>query len=604
MAYRAPILRLISYGASHRRQVVLAATSSVLNKVFDLAPPALIGMAVDIVVEREASLLGRLGLEDLGQQLGFLAVLTVLIWGLESLFEFMLKWWWRNLAQTLQHELRLDAYRHLQGLEMAWFEDRSSGGLLAILNDDVNQLERFLDGGANDLIQVGTTVIVISAAFIWISPGVAFLALLPIPVILMGSFRFQERIAPRYLNVRERAARVAGQLANNIQGIETIKSYVSEQHEVERIARLSEEYRVANRAAIGLSSAFSPMIRMVIVVGFTATLVYGGLLALEGVIAVGSYSVLIFLTQRLLWPLTRLGTTFDDYQRAMASTTRVLDLLDTQPQVVSGTIAPDAVDGDIVFDGVGFAYPDREPLLVDFNLEIPAGSTVAVVGPTGSGKSTLVRLLLRLYEPQAGSITLDGTPLSQMDLSALRGAIGLVSQSVFLFSGSVRENIAYGTFGASNGEVAEAASAAEAMAFIRALPDGMRTLVGERGQKLSGGQQQRLSLARAILKDPPILVLDEATSAVDNVTEAAIQRSLVRVAAGRTTIVIAHRLSTIRHADQIVVMQGGRLVASGTHDTLLAQGGIYAELWRVQTGARATTSHPVGDVLHSGSEGP
>jgi len=584
MSSRAPLIRLLSYAAHHRRQVTLATTSSVLNKIFDLAPPMLIGMAVDIVVERQDSLLGRLGVEDLHYQLGVLAVLTVLIWGLESLFEFALKWWWRNLAQTLQHELRLDAYGHIQNLEMAWFEDRSTGGLMAILNDDINQLERFLDGGANDLIQVGTTVVVISAAFFWISPGVATLSLLPIPVILWGSFRFQARIAPRYLAVRERAAQVAGQLSNNLQGIETIKSFVAETHEVDRVAALSDDYRVANRSAIGLSSAFSPMIRMVIVVGFTATLVYGGMLAIDGVIAVGSYSVLIFLTQRLLWPLTRLGTTFDDYQRAMASTSRVLDLLDTEPDIVSGDVAPTSVAGHIRFDSVGFAYPDRDPILSEFDLDIPAGSTLAVVGPTGSGKSTLVRLMLRFYDPQHGVITLDGTPLSDLKLSALRGSVGLVSQSVFLFSGTVRDNIAYGTFGSSDAEIASAAAAAEATEFIEELPDGMRTAIGERGQKLSGGQQQRLSLARAILKNPPILVLDEATSAVDNKTEAAIQRSLAKVSKGRTTIVIAHRLSTIRHADHIVVMEDGRIAEAGTHEALLAIEGLYAHLWRVQTG--------------------
>ena len=584
MSTRHPLFRLLAYASHHRWQVRLATLSSILNKVFDLAPPALIGMAVDIVVEREASLLGRMGVEDLKVQLAVLAVLTVLIWGLESVFEFALKWWWRNLAQTLQHELRLDAYGHIQGLQMSWFEDQSSGGLLAILNDDVNQLERFLDGGANDLIQVGTTVLVIGAAFFWISPGVATLALLPIPVILLGSFGFQARIGPRYLEVRQRSARVAGQLANNLQGIETIKSFVAEAHEVERVSGLSEAYRLANRKAIGLSSAFSPMIRMVIVVGFTATLVYGGILALDGVIAVGSYSVLIFLTQRLLWPLTRLGATFDDYQRAMASTTRVLDVLDTPPEIVSGAVVPERVEGHLRFENVSFAYPGRPPLLVNFNLDIPAGSTVAVVGPTGSGKSTLVRLLLRFYDPQGGQIRLDGTSLDALDLRTLRASVGLVSQTGFLFAGTVRENIAYGSFDATDAKVAEAATAAEAMAFIDTLPEGLSTRVGERGQKLSGGQQQRVSLARAILKDPPILVLDEATSAVDNRTEAAIQRSLTRVSEGRTTLVIAHRLSTIRGADHIVVMREGCLVERGTHETLLEAEGVYADLWRVQTG--------------------
>ncbi len=584
MSSRAPLLRLVSYAAEHRRQVFLATSSSILNKFFDLAPPALIGMAVDIVVERQDSLLARMGVEDVRHQLGVLAIVTVVIWALESLFEFALKWWWRNLAQTLQHELRLDAYGHIQGLEMAWFEDRSTGGLMAILNDDINQLERFLDGGVNDLIQVATTVVVISAAFFWISPGVATLSLLPIPVILWGSFRYQARIAPRYLDVRERAARVAGQLSNNLQGIETIKSFVAEEHEIERIAALSEQYRVANRRAIGLSSAFSPMIRMVIVVGFTATLVYGGLLALDGAIAVGSYSVLIFLTQRLLWPLTRLGTTFDEYQRAMASTTRVLDLLDTEAVIVSGDTTPVGVVGHIAFEKVGFAYPGRDPILSDFDLDIPAGSTLAVVGQTGSGKSTLVRLLLRFYDPRHGKITLDGTALPELEFSALRSCIGLVSQSVFLFSGSVRENIAYGAPNSTDEQIAVAAAAAEAAEFIEELPQGMNTAIGERGLKLSGGQRQRLSLARAILKDPPILVLDEATSAVDNKTEAAIQRSLARVSRGRTTIVIAHRLSTIRHADHIVVMHEGRIAEEGSHEELVALDGVYAKLWRVQTG--------------------
>jgi ATP-binding cassette subfamily B protein len=316
--------------------------------------------------------------------------------------------------------------------------------------------------------------------------------------------------------------------------------------------------------------------------------VIGGLQAWRGTIAIGTYSFLVFVTQRLLWPLTTLGRTLDDYQRAMASARRVLDLLDTPIAIPSGDrrLETDRVRGELHFESVSFAYADRQPLLQGLDLVVPAGSTLGIVGATGSGKSTIVKLLLRLYELQGGRILLDGVPIHTLNLRDLRRAIGLVSQEVFLFHGTVAENIAYGTFAATRAAIERAAVLAEAAAFIAALPHGYDTLVGERGQRLSGGQRQRIALARAILKDPPVLVLDEATAAVDNETEAAIQRSLERITADRTTVVIAHRLSTVRHADRIVVMEHGRIVESGDHETLLRRGGAYAGLWRVQAGLR------------------
>jgi len=585
----APALqRLTAALHPHRRLVWLAAGCSVLNKLFDLAPPVLIGLAVDVVVKQNTSWLAAWGVSSVPGQLGVLAVLSFGIWSAESLFEYLYALLWRNLAQTVQHELRQEAYGHLQQLEMAFFEQGSTGRLMAILNDDINQLERFLDQGANEILQLLTTVLAVGGAMVLLSPMVAGVAFIPIPVILWGSLRFQKRLAPRYREVRERAGDLASRLSNNLGGMLTIKSYAAETWELGRLAEDSQAYRLSNGRAIRLSAAFIPLIRFAILFAFLAILVIGGLQAWQGVIAVGTYSFLVFITQRLLWPLTTLGRTLDDYQRAMASTSRVLDLLDTPIAIASGdqALPRQQVRGAIHFQAVDFAYDGRKPLLQGFNLEIPAGSTIGIVGATGSGKSTIVKLLLRLYEIQGGQILLDGQGIQGLKLQDLRQAIGLVSQEVFLFHGTVAENIAYGSFGAPRAAIEQAAVLAEAAGFIETLPEGYDTVVGERGQRLSGGQRQRIALARAILKNPPVLVLDEATAAVDNETEAAIQRSLDRITASRTTLVIAHRLSTVRHADQIVVMEQGRIVESGHHDDLIGRDGPYANLWRVQAGLR------------------
>ncbi len=578
--------RLINSLRKDRFLIITAITCSTLNKIFDLAPPVLIGLAVDVIVREESSWLSTIGFNSVPSQLGILAFLSFIIWSAESFFEYLYGILWRNLAQTTQHNLRIKAYNHLQKLEMSFFESDNSGRLMAILNDDINQLERFLDHGANQILQLVVTVLLVGGAMAFMAPGVALLAFLPIPVILFGSIRFQSILAPRYKQVREKAGDLSSLLNNNIGGILTIKSFTNEAWELERLREFSESYRKSNGKAIRLSAAFIPLIRFAILFAFLAILVIGGLNAWRGEMAVGTYSFLVFITQRLLWPLTTLGHTLDEYQRSMASTNRVLDLIDTPFLISSGNIKLDPKDilGRVCFKGVDFHYQNRQSILKNFNLEIQAGSTIGIVGPTGSGKSTLVKLLLRLYPITSGQIFLDNLPIDKISLKDLRKSIALVSQEAYLFQGTIAENIAYGDPKASIEKINQAAELAEASEFINDLPEGLETKVGERGQKLSGGQRQRISLARAILKDAPILILDEATASVDNETEAAIQRSLLKITRNRTTIVIAHRLSTVRNADQIVVIDKGNIVETGDHEALLKTNSTYNQLWKVQAG--------------------
>ncbi|MGL5034717.1 MAG: ABC transporter ATP-binding protein, partial [Microcystaceae cyanobacterium] len=331
-----PLQQLLAYCQGDRRLLWQAIICSILNKLFDLAPPGLIGLAVDVVIQQQNSLIAQMGISSVSGQLLFLSVISAIIWGLESIFEYAYQRFWRNLAQNIQHNLRLDAYAHLQSLELAYFEERSTGGLLSILNDDINQLERFLDVGANDLLQVSTTVIVISAVFFVLTPQIAWMAMLPIPFILVGSVGFQSLLAPKYALVREKVSLLNSRLANNLSGMMTIKSFTTEAYEIERLRLDSQAYRVSNQQAIALSSAFVPLIRIVILAGFTAILYFGGLDVVNGKLAVGSYSMLVFLTQRLLWPLTDLGKTLDLYQRSMASTQRVMKLLGTEIAIPSG----------------------------------------------------------------------------------------------------------------------------------------------------------------------------------------------------------------------------------------------------------------------------
>ncbi|MBT5078915.1 MAG: ABC transporter ATP-binding protein [Candidatus Marinimicrobia bacterium] len=578
---------LLKYTNPWRLRMILASFYSVLNKIFDLAPEILIGITVDLIVERKDSFVASLGFESITSQIIFLGISTFFIWSLESLFQYLYSINWRNISQNVEHYIRLDAYDHVQKLDLSWYENENIGNITAILNDDVNQLERFLDSGINSIIQIIISTIVVGAVFFYISPLIACIAIMPIPIILIIAFFFQKNLNPRYQAVRNAAGNISTTVFNNLLGIQTIKSFIQEKTEKERLKKISQDYQNKNKHAIKLSSAFVPIVRMGVLSGFLGTMILGAFMALNGEIGVGSFSVLVFLTQRFLWPFTRLGEIVDQFERAMASTYRILNLINT-PIKIKNISKPEKIDdymSPIIFDNIGFSYDDEQIIFNNLNLNVNPGELIGIVGSTGAGKTTIAKLLLRFYDPKFGSIKIGNTDIKNISTSDLRKNIGFVSQEIFLIDGTIKENILYSHMGYDEKALKDAATKSQAHEFISKLPNGYDTLVGERGQKLSVGQKQRLAIARAIYKNPPILIFDEATSAVDNHTERLIQEAISEISKGRTTIVIAHRLSTIRHADRIIVIDNSKIIEDDKHDNLIEiDNGFYANLWKIQTG--------------------
>ena len=578
---------LLKYTNPWRLRMILASFYSVLNKIFDLAPEILIGITVDLIVERKDSFVASLGFESITSQIIFLGISTFFIWSLESLFQYLYSINWRNISQNVEHYIRLDAYDHVQKLDLSWYENENIGNITAILNDDVNQLERFLDSGINSIIQIIISTIVVGAVFFYISPLIACIAIMPIPIILVIAFFFQKNLNPRYQAVRNAAGNISTTVFNNLLGIQTIKSFIREKTEKDRLKKISQDYQNKNKHAIKLSSAFVPIVRMGVLSGFLGTMILGAFMALNGEIGVGSFSVLVFLTQRFLWPFTRLGEIVDQFERAMASTYRILNLINT-PIKIKNISKPEKIDdymSPIIFDNINFSYDDEQIIFNNLNLHVNPGELIGIVGSTGAGKTTIAKLILRFYDPKSGSIKIGNTDIKNISTSDLRKNIGFVSQEIFLIDGTIKENILYSHMGYDKKALIDAAKKSQAHEFISKLPNGYDTLVGERGQKLSVGQKQRLAIARAIYKNPPILIFDEATSAVDNLTERLIQEAISEISKGRTTIVIAHRLSTIRHADRIIVIDNSKIIEDDKHDNLVEIGnGFYANLWKIQTG--------------------
>ena len=584
-----PVFLLSSYLRQWKGKVLKASTFSILNKLFDVAPEVLIGVAVDLVVKKNQSFVASLGFETINSQVMFIGGLTFAIWVLESLFEYLYLIEWRGLAQNLEHDLRIKAYDYAQRLDLSWHEKQTIGNITSILNDDVNQLERFLNNGVNQIIQVITSTILIGIIFFYISPLIASIAIVPVPIIFFIGVSFQKKLSPRYKIIREKVGALNTTIVNNLMGIQIIKSLMSFSFEKESVSKMSQEYQQENINAISISSAFNPLIRMGVLAGFLGTMLIGSYMALNGTLEVGSYSVLVFLTQRFLWPFTTLSTLIDDFERTMASTKRIFNMMNVERKIKNND-SPKVLKnlkGDISFDNVGFSYDNQKPLFDNFHLFIPFGSSVGIVGDTGSGKTTVAKLLLRLYDVEKGTITIGDTSLGNIDISFLRKRIGIVNQSPFLFNSTIKDNIGYGLANPTMEQIESAATQSQAMEFIEKLPNGFDTIVGERGQMLSGGQQQRIAIARTVIRNPDIIIFDEATSSVDNKTEQLIQRALFNIQKGRTSIIIAHRLSTIRNCSIIFLIKDGKVLEQGTHESLVNDGNsYYSQLWDIQTGKK------------------
>ena len=597
-----PMKRLFFvYGADYKGSVIVGIVASIFARLLDLVPPILLGFALDAIIRQDKSFAAIWFVPDQfipADPQGQLLLTVALIggaFGTGALFHWVRNWGFNSFAQNIQHDVRTDTYDNMQRLNMDFFADKQTGEMMSILSNDVNRLERFLNDGMNSMFRLSVMVLGIAAILFYYNWQLALVALLPVPLIGLFTYYFIKIIQPKYAEVRSTVGKTNSRLENNLGGIKVIKSSNTEEYESDRVDEVSQDYFDANWDAINTRIKFFPGLRVLAGIGFVATFLAGGLWVLSAdgqaplfftePLSTGEFVTFILLTQRFIWPMAQFGQIINMYQRARASSERIFGLMDEPSRIAEDPAAKDldVSGGRVEYDHVDFGYDD-EQILDDISFAADSGETIALVGPTGAGKSTVLKLLLRMYDVDDGAIRIDDQDLRDVRMSSVRRAIGYVGQESYLFYGTVEENIAYGSFEASREEIVEAAKMAEAHDFIENLPDGYDTEVGERGVKLSGGQRQRIAIARAILKDPEILVLDEATSDVDTETEMLIQRSLDNLAENRTTFAIAHRLSTIKDADQILVLEGGEIVERGTHDDLLDQDGLYAHLWGVQAG--------------------
>jgi ABC-type multidrug transport system fused ATPase/permease subunit len=560
--------RLLGFLRPYRRTVIASLVLASAAMGMTVAIPALVGEAVDAIQRQDRSALLPLVLVILGAgvlRLG-LTVSRRLIAGKVSL--------------GVELDLRNRFYRHLQLLELGFFDSQQTGQLMSRGTADLQSIRFFLGYGLIFITQNALTILLASAVMFALKPWLAALALIPVPFVVITGMRYNRRSRPALQEVQQRLAELTADAEEGVTGIRIVKAFAREGHQLMRFRRAVGRLFDQNMYATRLRAFYNPLLGFLPNLGLAVVLLVGGQQVIAGGLTIGEFTAFYIYMMLLTFPMRMLGIALAMAQRAIASGNRLFEVLDREPRITSAPGAPPLPEGPgrVELDGVTLAYNGNEPALEDVDLDLEPGRTVALVGPTGSGKTSLVALLARLYDPSRGAVIVDGVDVREVDVESLRSQIAFVADESFLFSAAVAENIAYARPGVSREQIEQAARRAQADGFIRELPDGYDTVVGERGLTLSGGQRQRVAIARALIADPRILILDDATSSVDARTETLIRDGLRQAMAGRTTFIVAHRLSTISLADEIVVMDGGRIVDRGTHDELLDRSPLYAEL--------------------------